>query len=367
MSAFARRARTAFVALTVATSACSHKDAADAPAEGASHAVVTAETAVAAAEPFTEHVDAIGSVEPRAGHVAVLSAPMATRVATVMVAAGQVVTKGAPLVELEQSGFQAALKSAQATLASAQANHDRVARLVDQGIAPRRDLDQATADLARAQGDQVSAGRMAELSVLRSPLDGVVIRMNATLGASVDPSQPLVEIADPGAVDVVLSVQPTDAARIARGNRVVLHAGERATGDPLATGAVVDVAGVVDSATRSVAVRVRTESSRRTLRIGETVFGQVAIGTRPHAVVIPLAALVPAGDGFTVFVVDSAAIAHARPVQVGGKTDAVAEITSGLSAGERVVTYGAFGVEDGARIVSAPAAASRGGDSTRKP
>jgi len=358
MSAFHRRARTVLAALTVAAAACSRKEAADALAEGTPQAVVTAETAIAAAQPFTERVEAIGTVEPRAGHVAVLSAPMATRVSAVMVAAGQVVTRGMPLVELEQSGFQATLKSAQAALVSAQANHDRIQRLVDQGISPRRDLDQATADLARAQGDEASAGRMAELSVLRSPLDGVITTMNATLGASVDPTQPLVVIADPAAVDVVLSVQPTDAARVARGDQVAVHAGERARGDPLATGSVVDVAGVVDSATRSVAVRVRAGASRRMLRIGETVFGQVAIGTRPHAVVVPLAALVPAGDGFTVFVVDSAGIAHARPVQVGGKTDVVAEITSGLSAGERVVTYGAFGVDDGARIVSTPAAAT---------
>ena len=40
-----------------------------------------------------------------------------------------------------------------------------------------------------------------------------------------------------------------------------------------------------------------------------------------------------------------------RPVTVGARKDGVAEITNGLSGGETVVTYGAYGVEDGAKIV----------------
>jgi hypothetical protein len=52
-----------------------------------------------------------------------------------------------------------------------------------------------------------------------------------------------------------------------------------------------------------------------------------------------------------VFVVDEKGVAHARPVTVGAKTSRIAMISSGLSAGERVVTYGAYGVEDGAIVM----------------
>jgi hypothetical protein len=47
-------------------------------------------------------------------------------------------------------------------------------------------------------------------------------------------------------------------------------------------------------------------------------------------------------------------MAHTRPVTVGGRTDKVAEIREGVSAGERVVTEGAYGVQDSARV-EAPA------------
>ena len=59
----------------------------------------------------------------------------------------------------------------------------------------------------------------------------------------------------------------------------------------------------------------------------------------------------PAGDRFKVFVLDKAGMAHARSVTVGARTDKVAEIKSGLTGGETVVTYGAYGLEDSAKVV----------------
>jgi RND family efflux transporter MFP subunit len=191
--------------------------------------------------------------------------------------------------------------------------------------------------------------------------------MTAVLGASVDSNQPLVEIADPSALDLLYNVTPADAARIRPGAKVTLTAGQSATGEALGVATVADVGGAVDSASRSVPIRAQAPTTRRPLRIGETVYGQIAVVTRPSAVIIPLEALVPEGDGFKVFVVDAGGIAHARPVSVGGRTDTVAEILTGLTAGERIVTYGAYGVEDSVKIAplqpaaapSAPAAAAK--------
>ena len=154
------------------------------------------------------------------------------------------------------------------------------------------------------------------------------------------------------AFDVLLSTTPADAARIHTGAAVALVAGQSAGGESLGHGTVVDVGGAVDSATRSVAVRVRVTTVQRVLRIGETVFGEIATSVRADAIVVPVDALVPEGDGFKVFVVDAQNVAHERPVTVGARTSRLAEITAGLRAGEKVVTYGAYGVEDSAKVVT---------------
>ena len=339
------------LAFALLASACRRDgdDEGDAAAQG----VVAVRTVVATAQPFTESVGAIGEVEARIGRSAALGAPAAARISAVHVVAGQHVTAGDVLVELDQTSFQAAARSAEAQLVASQRAYERAQRLAAEGVVPRKDVEQAQADLAKAQADAANARRQEQLSVLRSPITGVVTAMRATLGATADPAQPLVEIADPSATDVVLSAPPTDAARMRVGARVDLVAGQSAGGEPVGDGTVADVGGTVDSATRSVSVRVRVTTARRLLRIGETVFGQVATATRSNAIVLPAEALVPEGDGFKVFVVDTASVAHARPVTVGGRTASTAEITSGVKAGERVVTYGAYGVDDGSKVVVA--------------
>jgi membrane fusion protein (multidrug efflux system) len=101
---------------------------------------------------------------------------------------------------------------------------------------------------------------------------------------------------------------------------------------------------------RAVAVRARLARPTRALRIGESVFGRIVTGVNPTAVTVPVEALVPEGDGFRVFVVDSAGVAHARAVTVGGRSESLIEILTGVAAGETVVTTGAYGMEDGVTV-----------------
>ncbi len=314
-------------------------------------AVVGAKTAVATLGPFVRAVSALGAVAPRPGSYADLGAPGPTRVTKIFVVPGQAVRAGDPLVEFDRGPFDAAAASAQAAVTVARNAHDRAVRLSDAGILPRKDVDQAAADLAQAQANLITAQRAQALATLHAPISGAVTRMTAIMGANVDASQPLVEVASLAALDVVLDLTPADAGRVRAGQRAAFWAGAAAAGDSLGTGAVSEVGAAVDSATRSVHVRVRVTRAARPLKIGETVFGRVAVGTDPRAVSVPLEALVPEGEGFRVFVVDRAGIAHARDVTVGARSETAAEIASGLSGGETVVTYGAYGVSDSAKIV----------------
>jgi len=313
-------------------------------------AVVNANTIVVAPQAFTETVGAIGVVVGRAGHVATLSAGAPGRIASVNVSTGQAVAVGQPLVTLDPTTFEAALKSAQSAVDAASRNYERSERLANEGIVPRKDAETAAADLARAKSDLTTAEREASLATLRSPIAGVVTKMNATLGASADPSQPLVEISDPQTLDILLTLTPSAAGRVQRGAVVTLSAGQSATGEPLGIGRVTDIGATIDTATRGVQIRVQVPTTRRPLKIGETVFGQVAVATVPNAIVVPLEALVPEGEAYKVFVVDATNVAHERDVKVGGRTDKVAEITEGLKAGERIVTYGAYGMSDSAKV-----------------
>ena len=238
---------------------------ADDDAAAAVPAVVGAHTAAVMQQPFSETVTAIGVVAPRPGHYAELAPGAPARVSRIYVAAGDRVSAGAPLVEFERPPFDAAAASADAALTTAQHAYDRAQRLAAAGIAARKDVDQAASDLASATSADVAARRAQELATLRAPFSGVVTRLVAVLGATADPGQPVVSVADPDALDLVFSLSPAEAARVHPGAAVALassQGGQGAHGDPLGQAVVSTIGAALDTATRTVAMRARLDASR---------------------------------------------------------------------------------------------------------
>ena len=80
--------------------------------------------------------------------------------------------------------------------------------------------------------------------------------------------------------------------------------------------------------------------------------GVIAVATQADAVVVPVEALVPGDEpgSYKVFVVDHSGTAHSRDVKVGGRTEKKVEILEGVKGGETVVTQGAFGLTDSAKV-----------------
>jgi membrane fusion protein (multidrug efflux system) len=341
--------RSPLIALVALAAACGGKAKEEDKKEPAA---VTATVGEAADTTFAETVEALGAVTARPGHIALLAAPAQTRVAKVFVTVGASVKAGDPLIEFETAPFEAALQSAEATLAASEKAAARATRLADAGVLPRKDAEMAQAELGVAKLNAVTARRSRELSTLRAPINGTVTRMTAVLGSGADPSQPLVEVADPSALDIVLTLSPGDAARARVGQSVTLTSAGDAADTPSAMGRVAEIANAVDSTSGGVAVRVSVTQVARTLRLAETLTGRIAVALHAHAVVVPLDALVPAEEGFKVFVVDSADVAHATEVRIGGRSATGAWITDGLKAGQHIVTKGAYGVDDDAKITS---------------
>src|SRR5207247_7813744 len=160
-----RRLALCGVLLAALGAGCGHGSAGDqqTPAE------VTAGTAVAVEQPFAQAVNAIGTVNPRPGRFAELSAPGPTRVARIFVAPGQRVAEGDSLVGFERAPFDASARSAAAALVSAERAYSRAVRLVQAGILAQKDSEQAGAGVAQAQAAAITARGAQEGATLRAP------------------------------------------------------------------------------------------------------------------------------------------------------------------------------------------------------
>lgn len=316
---------------------------------GAAAASVRVDTAVAHADSFAVQVEALGEVVAGPGFVAEMSAPAESRVVAIYVVPGQRVTRGDSLVVLDRSVWAADVRRAEAAAQAAHEESRRVRQLVDEGILPRKEAEQAEVAAAAADADLAAARRIDRLAVVRSPISGVVADVNAVLEGTADSGTLLVRVVDPQGLEGLFRLTPDDAVRVEPGAHAEIARAIDGQRPPL-VGTVRAVSPRLDPISRTVAVRVRLASPEGRLLLGEALAGRLTVEVHPQAVVVPLAALVPTRDGTTVFVVDREGIAHERPVTPGARDDQWVEILEGLRPGEAVVTTGAFGVTDGALL-----------------
>jgi multidrug efflux system membrane fusion protein len=322
----------------------------EAGAGGDTVPVVAATTAVATVGPFPITVPVLGTVVVGPGHEAALAAPAPTRVVQVLVSTGDRVVPGQPLVALDSTVFAAEVRRTRVARVTAQRGYDRASRLAAAGILPRKDAESAAAALADATAAEIQARHTLGLAVLRSPIAGVVSAVGARLNAPADPAQTLVQVVDPAGLEIRLTVPPDQAAQVRQGQPVHLSAGRAEGGPVLGEGVVTGVSAAIDSVSGSVEVRAALARPVAALFSGQDVFASIQVAVHPAAVTVPAVAVVPAGSGYQVFVVDTAGTAHARPVTVGARHRDRVEITRGLAGGETVAAVGAYGVKDGAKI-----------------
>lgn len=149
---------------------------------------------------------------------AALSFRISGRVARILVAEGDRVEVGQPLIELETNDLQAQLGQAEAALRAAQAQQD---------LAPS-EAPAAQKTLLAAQVDQAQAARDAAAAVfaeaqLRAPFAGTVIAIPFEIGEVAPPGAPALVLADLGRWRVeTLDLREEDAAQLKVGRNVTV-------------------------------------------------------------------------------------------------------------------------------------------------
>ncbi len=264
----------------------------------------------------------------------------------------------------------AAATAAKAKLDNAEAALARARRLFEQGIAPRRDLEDAIAAEAAAAADSRAAAARHNLATsqrdrahVHSPIAGVVVRLIRRQGELVDgtPATPIVEIADPVTLELRADAPAADLVRVPVGARGEIRL--TALPDQALHGTVVYSSPAVDPTTSLGVVRATIDESPANvqLKLGLTGTLTISVGSRSNAVLVPASAIRRSSEG-TQEVVSCAdehgvQTARVREVKVGRHVGDDAEITSGLAVGDKVVTRHVLGLEDGAHIQPAGAPA----------
>jgi cobalt-zinc-cadmium efflux system membrane fusion protein len=319
-------------------------------------------TAVVTAGTRAEQLAKIpGEIRVNQNAYAEVGSPVAGRVGALRAGPGQHVREGDTLIEIrstEAGRARAGVAMAAARRTLARQAVARARSLVTERIAPERELQQAEADLSAAEAEVegadtmlralgVSAGTPPGGDVssftLRSPISGVILDREATLGQMVDPSNTLFRVADLSRVWLVLQAFERDALRIVAGSsvQVVLPALPGTT----RTGRVTWIGQMVSSESHTLPVRIELPNTDGILRPGMTASALVPLtNTTGRVLTVPAAALQRVADGWVAFVPrgDDEWHFEVRPVGRGRDLGTAVEILSGLAEGDRVVVDGAF-------------------------
>jgi cobalt-zinc-cadmium efflux system membrane fusion protein len=292
--------------------------------------------------------------------------PFAGRVTAIPGELGKVIEKGAPLAMIASPDFgqaQADVRRAASDVRQAERTLARLKELFEHGAAPRKDVESAESDLARAQAEQErglarlalyggSMGTIDQVVALKSPLTGVIVDKNLNPGQEVRPDQmlaglpqfgaPLFVITDPTRLWVLLDASEADLCHLKPSLPMVIRS--QASPEASHPGRLEVVSDSFDPGTRMLRVRGTVDNTDRMLRAEMLVTAEIEVPASTPRSVASRAVFLK-GEQHFVYVEESQGHFRRREVKVGEEANGKMPVLEGLENGQRVVTGGVLLLE----------------------
>lgn len=291
-----------------------------------------------------------------------VGSPVMGRIASLAVREGQEVKKGQLLATVNSTGLseaQLALLKASSQRQLAQRAVDRAQTLLSAGVIGAAELQRREAELAQASAefdaarDQLSllgvpaeavdelikGRRFNSATRIVASMDGVVLDRKITLGQVVEPADTVFEIADLSELWLVADVPEQNAGTLREGQHV--EASISAFANLTLNGRLSFVSHTVNPETRTVRVRMELPNANRRYKPAMLATMLLKDQTEPHTVV-PIEAVVREDNAEHIFIEQSPGTYRLRPVQLGEEFNGRRVLVDGLQPGEKIVTAGAF-------------------------
>jgi multidrug efflux system membrane fusion protein len=282
---------------------------------------------------------------------------------------GQDVKQGDLLFTIDPRPFEAALRQAQANLAKDRAQYQQAAAdkkrysyLFKQGVGSRQQYDQAeatAASLAASMQADEAAVQTARLNLeycaIRAPLTGrtgdLLVHPGNLVKPDADTAMVVINQVHPVYVDFAIPEQQLPAVReFMAEHKLPVQVSLPEQQGPLESGELSFVDNAVDAKTGTINLKGQFANADGRLWPGEFVNATLVLHEHPDALLVPSQAVQTGQQGSFVFVVQPDMKAAIRPVVIGESIDNQTVVTSGLKAGETVVTDGQLRLIPGATV-----------------
>lgn len=292
--------------------------------------------------PAVSLVYASGYVEPQ--HPVSVAARITAPVVEVLVDEGDRVRRGQPLVRLESEQQKGLVAQAAAQRRQAVLDESRKLTLFGQGWVTRADRDQAVATADAARAVERSARGQLDQYVVRSQINGVVLKRDVEPGNLATPASTLFILGDPHRTRVTATIDERDVPLIRVGQQALMK--NDAWPQRVLRGHVSELTPSGDPSQRAFRARLLLDEAAP-LPLGMTLEVNIVTRKHDHALLVPASAV---ADGRIWAVRDGRA--QLLPVEAGIVGSDMVEVTRGLAGGETIILQPPANLRPGQRVRS---------------
>lgn len=318
--------------------------------------VAAVQTSPVVESEISELRTAYGTVVAGTGGRQSIVLPLESKVTGILVSAGQIVTQGDPVAEIEPSpDTLLALQQARAMTDATDQSLQNIKERYRMKLMTVQDLQSAEASAREAHVklqnllDRGAGGKQ----TLRAPGSGVVTRIDMLAGQIIPAGSPLMEIDDPSQFAACLGIEPGDSGHLVVGQTITLRATSIGDGKQIPSTVRV-ITRQTNPETRLIDV-LASLSSDHTWPLGAALSATIRLSSK-SGLIVPRDSVVEQDGGYSLYT-DSHHHAKRHVVQLGLQNDHAAEVVNALPPlhpGDAVVVLGNYQLKDGMKLLSTP-------------
>lgn len=293
---------------------------------------------------FDHYVQTQGAVEAE-NSVAVSAKAMGV-ITAVYVKEGQQVAKGQTLAQIDNSVIAHSIASMQSQLELAQTVYERQEKLWKQNIGTEVQYLQAKTNKEALEKQLASLQEQNQMTKIQSPISGTIDHVFAKVGENMGPGMPAFNLVNTSSeLKLTASVSEAYVTTVKKGNKVIVSIPE------LKKDIITEVSFVgktINPLSRTFIVEMRLPAYED-LRPNMTGVIKVIFHSEKEAMTVPVNVVQQLNGEKIVYIAEQDGkntVARKRVVTVDGVYDSRAQV-KGLKAGDKVITIGYQGLNDG--------------------
>ena len=302
----------------------------------------------AKAQEFNHYLEVQGKVDGE-DNIAV-SAQMAGAITAVFVKEGDAVRKGQTLAQIDNSVMQQQIASTKQQLEFATNLYNKQKALWDKQIGSEVQYLTAKNNKENLEKALATLNDQLEMTRIKSPINGSVEEVNLKVGQMASPGLPAVRVVNFSTVKVVAEIAEAYAPKIKPGNKVIVFFPDFNTE---VNSTIRFTSKYINPVNRTFVSEVRLGPSNVQYRANMMAVVRINDYHNPSAFTIPVTLVRETSEGKYIYIAkqeNGKLVARRLPVTVGSTYNGLAEITAGITAGDKIITTGFNNLIDGELI-----------------